>query len=67
MARERELSDFVVVDGLGVATDVVLDYVVGAPRVVDLEPVREMTAVGQRHRHERVARVEQREQGGQVG
>ncbi len=67
VARERELSDFVVVDGLGVATDVVLDHVVGAPRVVDVETVRKMTAVGQLHGQERVARVEEGEQGGQVG
>ena len=64
---QRQRADLVEVDDLGVGAHVVRDHVVRAPGVVDAEPVREMAAVGELHGHHRVARLEQREQGGEVG
>ena len=64
---ERQRADLVVVERLGVATHVVGHDVVGAPRVVDVEAVGEVAAVGERHGHDAVAGLEQGEQRGQVG
>ena len=55
------------VDGLGLGVHMVGHHVVGAARVVDVETVREMTAVRELHGHHRVAGLEQREERGEIG
>ena len=63
----REGEDVVVVDEVGIARDAVVDNSVEPPGEVDLETVREVTAVRELEREDRVARLETREVHRHVG
>ena len=63
----RELEDVVVVDDHRLAADAVVDDRVEPAGEVDLEPVRQVPAVRQLEREDRVARVERGHVDGHVG
>src|SRR5918996_13331 len=62
----REAPHLVEVDEPGLAVDAVADDVVKLPGEVDLEAVRQVTAVVEAHGEDRVARLEAREVDGHV-